>query len=159
MVAPFGLSGLYPGEKEEYTRNLELLITSEALQGKIREMDAFFQAAFQANSRVWFKKVKKLEYVSPLKETEHGLAVTVKVYITGHKDPTKVKLFDSDLDPSEWEDGSEEDLNPGSDSLVMIKPDNLWFNENKYGVVLKAKMIVVKRGIGRRSYGLEDMIL
>lgn len=52
MVAPFGLSGLYPGEKEEYTRNLELLIPSEALQDKIREMDAFFQAAFQANSRV-----------------------------------------------------------------------------------------------------------
>ena len=85
--------------------------------------------------------------------------ITVKVYITGHKDPTAIKLFDSDLDPSEWEDGSAEDLNPGSDSLVMIKPDNLWFNENKFGVVLKAKMIVVKRGIGRRSYGLEDMIL
>ena len=158
MVAPFGLSRLYPGEPESYTRNLSLVVTDERVQETLDSLEVFFQDSYTEHSRTWLKKTKSLEYQQMCKESEHGTLLTVKVNITGHKAPTKIKIFNADTDPSEWADGTEADITPGSESLVVVKPDAVYLSADRYGVVLKAKILVVKPGT-RPTYGLEDMIL
>ena len=155
MLSPYGLSRLHPEKTEDHKRDLQLVVKMEQVN-KLREMEINFQDGFyQPNS--WADKNKT--FASALKETEHGLTVKVKVHLPEHEDPTKIYIFDAERPPEEWKKGTHEDLTPGSESLVTIKPDNLWFNETSFGVVLKAKIIVVKRNEGRSSFGIEDMIL
>ena len=155
MTAPYGLSRPY-GDEDPSKRNLELIVHDPEMLNKFRELDAHIPTVYEDKSRSWFKKTKKLEYKPLLKETEHGTVVTVKVYCPEHKNSTKIKELVEDGNKAV--EGSIEALNPGSECLVLIKPDSLWYNKDKYGVALVAKTIIVKRG-AQRSYGLEDMIL
>ena len=159
MLAPYGLSRLYPGETETYTRNLSLVVSDPRVQEQLDSFEVFFQDTYAEHVRTWLKKTKSLEYNQICKESpEHGTLVTVKVNITGHHDPTPIKIFDADKQPSEWVAGTEVDLGPGSECLVFTKPDSIWLGANRYGVVLKAKTLIVKPAT-RPSYGIEDMIL
>jgi hypothetical protein len=158
MMAPYGLSRLFPGEKETYTRNLSLVVSDPRVLEQLGSFEEFFQNTYAQHSRTWCKKTCVLEYNQMTKESEHGTLVTVKVNVTDHHDPTPIKIFDADKQPSEWAAGSEADLAPGSECLVFTKPDSIWLGPKRYGVVLKAKTIIVKVA-SRPSYGIEDMIL
>ena len=49
-------------------------------------------------------------------------------------------------------------LTPGSECLVIVCSSGIWFGDDKYGVNLIAKAILMKPG-EKKQFGLNDFVL
>ena len=134
LSSPYGLSRF-----GENTRSIDLHLQPDS-EVQIAALDAQTAVSYAPMANTWFgDDAPNLEHHRLIKTDPDGRRfVTLKLVLAGD-DPTEI--LDLHRKPT-----SIDDLNAGCKVMVMAQVNKMWLTNEKFGVTLYAKRVIVKKG-------------
>ena len=148
---PFGLdreSDLYP-DPEKRTLRLtappEAVEVLSAISNKVMQKFEELHAQWECPSNLQFDPLVKMH-------DDIGPMVKFKV----HLKETVIKRFNPNMTAVKKADYKV--INPGSECVILVSSAGIWIGDEKYGLTLNAKLLLVKPG-EKKQFGINDLVL